>query len=389
MKKYIVGAVLSLGILISPTFTQAVGLTTGQANSLIAVVQSAPGVPASAFVNLITSFSNITTNQATSLIAVVQSAPGAPASAFVNLLISFTSDTTTQVATPATNQAVTPTTQPTTTTATTPTLTFTANPTSVSPDQTVKLTWSSTNTTSCEYGQNGGGQPLVLSGTDTASPRNQTIYITCKGPGGTVTKSVTITTINNTALSATIDQNSLIVTAGTSAVISGTASNVSTVHLTVAYPNGNSSYVPISVINGRWSTDGYGMDVPIGNITASVTVRANNSSGAILATGTLTITSSAPTATIDQSSLNFTLASPVITGTAKNTSSVYLKVVDSSGIVAGYNDGRPGVVGSDGKWTSNLSAISSGTYTVQVYANIYDEVSGNNILTTGTLTVNL
>lgn len=110
MKKYIIGIILSIGIFISPAFSQAAGLTTQQANSLIAVVQSAPGVPASAFVNLITSFSNITVNQATSLIAVVQSAPSAPVNAFVNLLMSFTSDTTvaqvtTQTATQPTTSA--------------------------------------------------------------------------------------------------------------------------------------------------------------------------------------------------------------------------------------------------------------------------------------------
>lgn len=90
---------------------QAAGLTTGQANSLIAVVQSAPGVPASAFVNLITAFSNITVNQATSLIAVVQSAPGVAPNAFVGLLISFTTDMTTQTTTQATTQPIPATTQ--------------------------------------------------------------------------------------------------------------------------------------------------------------------------------------------------------------------------------------------------------------------------------------
>ncbi|MFA6519831.1 MAG: hypothetical protein WCT41_03365 [Candidatus Paceibacterota bacterium] len=130
MKKYIAGAVLSLGVFVSPALIQAASLTTQQANSLIAVVQSAPGVPASAFVNLITSFSNITVNQATSLITVVQSAPTAPANAFVNLLISFTSDSTTsQSTTSATNQSAT--TQPAqSTSALAPTISY-ITPTSV------------------------------------------------------------------------------------------------------------------------------------------------------------------------------------------------------------------------------------------------------------------
>ena len=93
MKNWILGAVLSLGIFAAPAFTQAAGLTTAQSTSLIAVVQSSPGTPASAFVNLITAFSNITVNQATSLIAVVQASPSTPAIAFVDLLTSFTADT--------------------------------------------------------------------------------------------------------------------------------------------------------------------------------------------------------------------------------------------------------------------------------------------------------
>ncbi len=92
-----------------PSASFAAALTSQQSSSLIAVVQSSPGMLASAFVPLITAFSNITVNQATSLITVVQAAPGVPANAFVNLLISFTVDTpTTQPATPATNQVVTP-----------------------------------------------------------------------------------------------------------------------------------------------------------------------------------------------------------------------------------------------------------------------------------------
>src|SRR3989338_1523176 len=83
-------AILSLML---PSISFAAALTSQQSSSLIAVVQSSPGTPASAFVSLITAFSNITVNQATSLIAVVQAAPSVPASAFVNLLTSFTVDT--------------------------------------------------------------------------------------------------------------------------------------------------------------------------------------------------------------------------------------------------------------------------------------------------------
>src|SRR3989344_7816066 len=77
---------LAILLFILPSVSSATALTQQQSTSLIAVVQSSPGTPASAFVSLITAFSNITINQATSLITVVQSAPGVPAGAFVDLL---------------------------------------------------------------------------------------------------------------------------------------------------------------------------------------------------------------------------------------------------------------------------------------------------------------
>ena len=84
---------LVLGFLLIPSVSFASPLTQDQANSLIEVVQSSPSTPASAFTNLITTFSNITVPQAESLITVVQASPSTPASAFVNMLIAFTVDT--------------------------------------------------------------------------------------------------------------------------------------------------------------------------------------------------------------------------------------------------------------------------------------------------------
>ncbi|MCR4333996.1 MAG: hypothetical protein NUV60_03235, partial [Patescibacteria group bacterium] len=102
------GAILSIGILISPAYTQAAGLTADQATVLINVVKASPSTPASAFINLITAFSGVTVNQATALITVVQSSPSTSASVFVPLLTSFTSDTsTTQTTTQPTTQTTT------------------------------------------------------------------------------------------------------------------------------------------------------------------------------------------------------------------------------------------------------------------------------------------
>ena len=80
------------GFLLLPNVSFAAPLTSNQANSLIAVVQSSTSTPASAFTNLITAFSNITVHQAESLITVIQAAQGVPANAFVNMLLAFTVD---------------------------------------------------------------------------------------------------------------------------------------------------------------------------------------------------------------------------------------------------------------------------------------------------------
>ena len=88
-----------IALVLIPNLSFAAPLTQVQASSLIAVVQSSPTTPASAFTNLITSFSNITLVQAESLITVVQAAPGVPANAFVNMLIVFTVDPVIAVAT--------------------------------------------------------------------------------------------------------------------------------------------------------------------------------------------------------------------------------------------------------------------------------------------------
>ncbi len=125
---------LAILFFILPSVSSAAALTQQQSTSLIAVVQSSPGTPASAFISLITAFSNITTNQAASLITVVQSAPGVPANAFVNLLTSFTVDTsTTQTITPAITPTVTPSTTSVVPTATTQSTTPITQPTLSSP----------------------------------------------------------------------------------------------------------------------------------------------------------------------------------------------------------------------------------------------------------------
>jgi len=215
MKNYIFSVVFAFSILAVPAFTQAAALTTQQSTSLIAVVQSSPGTPASAFVNLITAFSNITVNQAISLITVVQASPSTPATAFVDLLTSFTADTSAnQPTTPAVAPQPTQTNQPTPTLNTVPTtpsvstvvpvIIISANPASITSGQSVTISYHVTNATSCTA--SGGWSGIYTAPAGFVSdwsgnrgdfyPTQATTYtFSCTGAGGSATQSVTVNPI--------------------------------------------------------------------------------------------------------------------------------------------------------------------------------------------------
>lgn len=76
-----------------------------------------------------------------------------------------------------------------------PTLTLTANPSTITLGQSVVLSWTSANATSCAYGPDSSGESLALSGTKTTESLygTQIFHVTCKGAGGSVTKSVAVT----------------------------------------------------------------------------------------------------------------------------------------------------------------------------------------------------
>jgi len=75
-----------------------------------------------------------------------------------------------------------------------PTLTFTASTASVTPGQTVQLTWSSQNATSCTAAGNSGwsGDEPLSGTTAVAIAANVTLTLTCTGAGGSVTQSVSV-----------------------------------------------------------------------------------------------------------------------------------------------------------------------------------------------------
>jgi len=79
-----------------------------------------------------------------------------------------------------------------------PTLTLTASPSTVTAGQSSTLTWSSTNATSCAAYENGSPaqynpEKVLFNDSSTqAFYETKTYTFTCKGPGGSVTKSVTV-----------------------------------------------------------------------------------------------------------------------------------------------------------------------------------------------------
>ena len=74
-----------------------------------------------------------------------------------------------------------------------PTLSFSANPSTITAGNSSQLSWSSLNTTNCSAsGGWGGGQPT--SGLNWVFPASTTTYnLTCSGPGGSISRSVTVT----------------------------------------------------------------------------------------------------------------------------------------------------------------------------------------------------
>jgi len=106
------------------------------------------------------------------------------------LLQDLASDVTCPTVTP-TNPSPTPTPTPT---PTSPTLTFTAAQTSLNYNGSTTLSWNSTNASSCTA-SGGWSGTKALSGTESTGPLTSSkIYVlTCTGPGGSVTKSVTVT----------------------------------------------------------------------------------------------------------------------------------------------------------------------------------------------------
>ena len=104
--------------------------------------------------------------------------------------------------------------------------------------------------------------------------------------------------------------------------------------------------------------------------------------------------STAPSATIDQSSLTTSSLSPTITGTASGVSSVYIQVISlSSADPAGtVEEGPTPVTVTNGDWSTGTlygkGGFTPGTYTVSIENGVNGPLLTSGTLTLGTNTIN-
>jgi hypothetical protein len=158
--------------------------------------------------------------------------------------------------------------------------------------------------------------------------------------------------------------------------IFGSATNLSIVEVAIT-GNGVSFSQDASVIGGAWSVTS-SESLVAGSYTVSVYNGTN-----LLTSAPLTI--ALPTATIDPASLTSSSNNPTLTGTAANTSSVYLNTVSAAGNNQSLKYSTSYV--TNGKWSASAvvspNVLATGTYTVNVYSS-----DTNRLLTSGQLIVN-
>ncbi len=106
-----------------------------------------------------------------------------------------------------------------------PTLTLTANPGTVNAGGSTNLSWSTTDATSCEASSFWSG-PKSTSGNQFVGPINveSTYALTCTGPGGSISKVVTVY-LNNTLPTVTLTANPTNVNAGQSSTLTWSSTN--------------------------------------------------------------------------------------------------------------------------------------------------------------------
>lgn len=390
MKKYILGAVLSLGIFITPALTHAEGLTTVQANNLIAVVQAGgPSVPASAYANLITAFSNITTVQANSLIVVVQAGgSNVPASAYVNLLISFTGGTTTtptQISVP-TISYINPTSSTVGSTVYVYGL-FGSNPyiqfdgkkvdTTIVPNGKITETVLSFVVPSYANVGNHSVQVDGTVGTPSVTMVGPSVYIDVV-VSATATAPIVDLKVNGSKEPLTLSLNQKITA---SWISNGTSCELLNVKLNPS-DSGNQTITNLPPISSR--------DVYYDGANGNIIIRCSNAVGDIVydyvVAHSAFSTNTPPVATSATitSNLNVAANTPVIISGTASTAGSSIRLVVGSGVGI---DGGTVTVQQNGTWSITLGRFSVGSYPITVQSPSSDGTVFGPVLTTGTLIV--
>lgn len=164
-----------------------------------------------------------------------------------------------------------------------PTATFTADPTLIKVGEQSTLTWTSTRATSCSISPNIG--VVDLNGSAQVTPTKPTTYtLTATGPGGTVTRSVTVGFVNPTAdiqaVPATIKEGestslSWVFSNATSCVIDQGIGAVQLGQTLLVSPITTTTYTMTATGPGGTATDRVTVNVIPANPPPTVTISAN------------------------------------------------------------------------------------------------------------------
>ena len=169
-----------------------------------------------------------------------------------------------------------------------PTLTFTASPTSVQSGAASQLTWSTTNATSCSASGSWSGAKATAGTQSTgALTANGSYMLTCTGAGGSVSQTAAVTLLPAPTLTFT---------ASPVGVASGSASQLTW----------TSTNATACTASGSW--------------TGAKATSGTQSTGALTAPGTYTLTCSGTGGTIAQTASVTILPAPTLTFTASPTS---------------------------------------------------------------------
>jgi PKD repeat protein len=254
-----------------------------------------------------------------------------------------------------------------------PTLTFSANPTTIDSGASSTLSWSSTNTTSCTA-SNAWSGTKTISGTQLVSPTTTSTYsLTCDGPGGAASKSVTVTVNPPPTPSLTFSANPTTIISGSSSLLTWSSTNTTSCVASNSWTGAHATSGSETVSPTITSTYTLTCTGPGGTDDKSVTVTVNQPPTVTIAVDPTTIDYGSH-ATLSWSSTNATscVASDAWTG-AQSTSGA---VTVSPTITSNYTLTCTGVGGTTSQ-SATLTVNPPPVPTLTFSANPTTIISGS------------